>query len=162
MKTNKITLVSIIVLVLFIVVLLIAIPKNSGQSNKEEVVNNSALVSDRELHDFGEIDIFDGKVSAEFVLTNNGAEDITILAGTTSCGCTDGEIAGISFGMHEKMKKELIIPAGASENLTVTYDPLAHGTDAVGLIQRSVFLKTNSELTPELEVRIKTFVVKNK
>ncbi len=161
MKTNKITIVSIITVAVLVVILLIVVPNESGQSNKVESVTTSALVADRGLHDFGEVDIFGGKVTTEFALTNNGTEDITIIAGTTSCGCTDAEIGGINFGMHERMKDNFTIPAETTENLTVIYDPLAHGPDATGLNQRSVFLKTNSELTPELEVQIKVLVTKS-
>ena len=137
----------------------------SGDSNRvvetATVASTSTLTADRQLHDFGEIDIFSGKVTTEFTLTNDGSDDVVIIAGTTSCGCTDGEIGGISFGMHEKMSKEFVVPVGETKGLTVIYDPLAHGPSGTGLAQRSVFLKTNSSVTPELEVRIKAMVVKN-
>ncbi|MCB9326405.1 MAG: DUF1573 domain-containing protein [Lewinellaceae bacterium] len=161
MKTDKITLISIISLVVLVVILMVAAPGKNSQSNKVEAVATSALVADKELFDFGEIDIFGGKVTTQFSLTNNGSEDITILAGTTSCACTDADIGGITFGMHERMKDTLVVPAGGTENMNVIYDPLAHGPDATGLIQRSVFLKTNSDMTPEVEVRIKAMVIKN-
>lgn len=136
----------------------------SGDSNNQEkieqVQSSSVLVSDREMHDFGDIDIMGGNVETEFALTNTGTDDVVITGGTTSCGCTNGEIGGISFGMHTKMKDEFKIPAGETKNLTVIYDPLAHGPSGVGLAQRSVFLKTNSTETPELEVRIKAMVTK--
>lgn len=137
----------------------------SGDNDKKteivEVASASTLSVDRQLHDFGEIDIFSGVVTTEFALTNGGPDDIVVKEGTTSCGCTDAEIGGISFGMHEKMSKEFVIPAGETKDLTVIYDPLAHGPSGTGLAQRSVFLKTNSSATPELEVRIKAMVVKN-
>jgi len=137
----------------------------SGNNNQtveiQETISSSVLAVDRELHDFGEIDIFNGVVTTTFALTNEGTDDIMVTEGTTSCGCTDGEIGGISFGMHEKMSKEFVIPAGETKDLTVIYDPLAHGPSGTGLAQRSVFLKTNSSATPELEVRIKAMVVKS-
>lgn len=125
------------------------------------VASASTLTVDRQLHDFGEIDIFSGIVTTEFTLTNEGADDIVVKEGTTSCGCTNASIEGISFGMHEGMSKEITISAGETKNLTVIYDPLAHGPSGTGLVQRSVFLKTNSSITPELEARIKAMVVKN-
>lgn len=132
----------------------------NNQEKIEQVQSSSVLVSDREMHDFGDIDIMGGNVETEFALTNTGTDDVVITGGTTSCGCTNGEIGGISFGMHTKMKDEFTIPAGETKNLTVIYDPLAHGPSGVGLAQRSVFLKTNSTETPELEVRIKAMVTK--
>jgi len=137
----------------------------SSDDNKttevQEVVSSSVLSVDREIHDFGEIDIFSGVVTTTFALINEGPDDIIISEGTTSCGCTDAELGGISFGMHEEMSKEFIISVGETKDLTVIYDPLAHGPSGTGLAQRSVFLKTNSSATPELEVRIKAMVVKN-
>jgi len=124
------------------------------------VQSSSTLSSAEKIFDFGEIDIYGGTVETEFPLTNEGSDDIIITSGTTSCGCTDGEIGGISFGMHEKMSEKFTIPAGETKNLKVIYDPMAHGPSGVGLAQRSVFLKTNSTVTPELEVRIKTMVTK--
>ena len=137
----------------------------SGDDNKTEetvmVESTSTLSVDKELHDFGEIDIFGGKVTTQFALTNDGPDDVVVKEGTTSCGCTNAELGGISFGMHEAMNKEFVISAGETKDLTVVYDPLAHGPSGTGLAQRSVFVKTNSSVTPELEVRIKAMVVKN-
>ena len=82
----------------------------SGDSEQKaeivEVANASTLSVDKQIHDFGEIDIFDGVVTTEFALTNEGPDDIVVKEGTTSCGCTNAELGGISFGMHEKMNKE--------------------------------------------------------
>lgn len=121
----------------------------------------SAVGVDRQLHDFGEIDINGGLVTTDFTLTNEGSEDVMITNGTTSCGCTTAEIGGIDFGMHEGMASSLTIPAGESRDLTVIFDPLAHGPAGVGLAQRSVYLQTNSSFTPQLEVRIKALVTNN-
>jgi len=159
MKTN--TALIIIILAILVGGGALLFSDNSDQSSETKVaISSSILTADRELHDFGEIDIFSGVVTTEFVLTNSGSDDITINEGTTSCGCTNAEIGGISFGMHEEMSKEFVIPAGETKNLTVIYDPLAHGPSGTGLAQRSVFIKTNSSITPELEVRIKAMVTK--
>lgn len=160
MKTS--TALVIVIVILLVGGIFLVSSKDDSRTNKiGETTSTSSLTADRDLHDFGEIDIFSGKVTTNFTLTNSGPDDITVLAGTTSCGCTDGEIGGIGFGMHEQMDSELIIPAGASEELSVIYDPLAHGPSGTGLAQRSVFLRTNSLETPELEVRIKAMVIKS-
>ena len=131
--------------------------------NKHEIntQSSSALTSDKLLYDFGEVDIFSGKVTTDFALTNEGVEDIAIKDGTTSCSCTEGEIGGIRFGMHENMSKAFIIPAGETRTLTVIYDPLKHGPSGVGLAERSIYLRTNSSTTPQLEVRIRALVTNN-
>ena len=160
MKTN-----TALIIIIVAVVIGGGIMFFSGNSDEatevEQVTSASSLTADRQLHDFGEIDIFSGVVTTTFALTNEGTEDVTVSEGTTSCGCTNAELGGISFGMHEKMNKEFVIPAGETRDLTVVYDPLAHGPSGTGLAQRSVFLKTNSSVTPELEVRIKAMVTKS-
>lgn len=134
---------------------------NRAQEKNEIAQSSSILSSDKRVYDFGEIDILGGTVETEFALTNEGSEDVVITSGTTSCGCTTAEIGGIEFGMHENMSKKVTILAGETKNLKVIYDPMAHGLSGVGLAQRSVFLKTNSTATPELEVRIKALVTKS-
>ena len=160
MKTNTTLLIIIGAVVIGGGILLFS---GNGDQTAETVpvASASTLAVDRQLHDFGEIDIFSGVVTTEFALTNEGSDDIVVKEGTTSCGCTNAELGGISFGMHEAMNKEFVIPAGETKDLTVIYDPLAHGPSGTGLAQRSVFLKTNSSVTPELEVRIKAMVTKS-
>lgn len=160
MKTNTALIIIIVAVVIGGGILLFS-GDNAQDTKVVEVASASTLSVDRQLHDFGEIDIFSGVVTTTFALTNEGAEDIVVSEGTTSCGCTNAELGGISFGMHQKMSKEFVVPAGETKDLTVIYDPLAHGPNGTGLAQRSVFLKTNSSVTPELEVRIKAMVTKS-
>jgi hypothetical protein len=134
-----------------------------GRGGNDEIVNTavaSEIVVTEGSHDFGTINIFGGKVETDFTLTNTGTEDVTIVAGTTSCGCTDGSIDGIGFGMHKQMSSQVVIEAGESKSVTAIYDPLAHGPNATGPVTRQLFLKTNSEATPEVELRISANVVK--
>jgi len=132
----------------------------SGEENSVDEKSSSALVVDNISYDFGEIDIFGGKVEKDFILKNEGIDSIVILAGTTSCGCTDGVIDGVTFGMHEGMTRQVVIASGESKILKAIYDPLAHGPNAVGPVTRQLFLKTNSTETPELEIRISADVTK--
>jgi hypothetical protein len=138
---------------------------SDGVKNQAEPVVRSqvesAITIEEGPYDFGEIDIYGGVVETNFSLTNTGVEDVAITDGTTSCGCTNAELEGIRFGMHEVMSREFVIPAGETKLLKVIYDPLAHGPSGVGLAQRSVYLKTNSLTTPTLEVRIKALVTNN-
>jgi len=160
MKTN--TALIVVIVAVLIGGGLLVFSGNKDKAGKTGIVESaSTLTTDRELHDFGEIDIFGGKVTTDFLLTNNGPDDIVILAGTTSCGCTDGSIDGIRFGMHEQMSGTVTISAGESKSLTAIYDPLAHGPDATGSVTRQLFLKTNSKVTPEIELRVSANVVKS-
>ncbi len=120
----------------------------------------SAITIIESSHDFGDINIFDGKVSTTYILENNGTEDVVILSGVTSCMCTEGEIDGLEFGMHESSGKTVVVPAGKKKILTTTFDPLAHGPNGVGKIKREVLLKTNSTETPEVRVVFVANVIK--
>ena len=160
MKTNT-TLLIIISAVLVAGGVLIFSGDTNQSRETEAVKSSSSLSVDRNDHDFGEIDIFAGTVETDFILTNEGSEDVTIIAGTTSCGCTNGSIEGISFGMHEKMSGQVIVKAGESKSVTAVYDPLAHGPSGTGKVTRQLFLKTNSEATPEIELKVSANVVKN-
>jgi hypothetical protein len=120
----------------------------------------SAITVMEEPHDFGDIDIFAGKVRTDYTLINEGAEDVTVKSAQTSCMCTEGVIGGLSFGMHESDVKDVVIPAGGKQTLTAIYDPLAHGPNGTGKVTRELMIVTNSEITPLVEVKFKANVVK--
>ncbi len=148
--------------IILAVVLILAsygLPGDDTTNAKAEVA--SAVTVVEQLHDFGDIDIFGGKVSTTYTLKNEGAEDVSITSAVTSCICTEGEIGDLKFGMHESSGKTVIIPAGEEKTLTATFDPLAHGPNGTGKIKRELFLKTNSTETPEIKVTFSGNVIKN-
>lgn len=132
---------------------------NTETKNIEQVTSPISVVGDG--YDFGEINIFGGKVQATYSLKNEGTEDVSITSAVTSCMCTEGKIGDLTFGMHESFGKTVIIPAGEEKILTATFDPLAHGPSGTGKIKRELFLKTNSITTPEIKVTFSGDVVKN-
>ncbi|NQV92899.1 DUF1573 domain-containing protein [Candidatus Kaiserbacteria bacterium] len=132
---------------------------NSGGGNTAEVASAVSVIESS--YDFGDIDIFDGKVSTTYTLRNDGDEDVRILSAVTSCMCTEGKIGDLEFGMHESSKDTVVIPVGGEETLSATFDPLAHGPNGTGKIKRELFLKTNSTATPEIKVTFSANVVKN-
>lgn len=127
--------------------------KNAGTSAAKIVVLEQP-------YDFGDIEIFDGKVSTNYTLKNEGTEAVTITKAVTSCMCTEGEIAGLTFGMHGSEVKAVTIEAGAEEVIKATYDPLAHGPNGVGPVTRTLQLETNSTETPKIELRFRANVIK--
>jgi len=131
----------------------------STPADSQEIVSRITL--DRVSHDFGDIDIFGGKVNAEFMLKNEGAQDVTITSGVTSCMCTEGEIGDLRFGMHGSTGNTVVIPAGSERTLTAIFDPLAHGPEGTGQVTRQLMLETDSSVTPEIQVRFTGNVVKN-
>lgn len=121
---------------------------------------SSAITIAEPAYDFGDIDIFGGKVKTTYTLKNEGSEDVSILSAVTSCICTEGKIDDLEFGMHESSGKVVIIPAGGEKILTATYDPLAHGPNSVGKIKRELYLKTNSTITPNIKVSFIANIIK--
>ena len=134
-------------------------------SNDKKIEKNRQVASvvsvDQGSYDFGDIDIFGGKVSVDYIIKNEGNEDVQITSAITSCMCTSGEIGNMKFGMHSATGGRVTIPAGGQEVLTATFDPLAHGPDATGKIKRELTLTTDSTKTPELTVYLSANVVKN-
>lgn len=146
------------------VVLLSYVMISSDQDNKEAVTSETSgakIVVLEEPYDFGDIDIFAGKVDTTYTLKNEGTEDVTITKAGTSCMCTEGEIAGLIFGMHGSDVKSVVIPAGGEEKVKAIYDPLAHGPNGTGPVTRTLLLETNSSETPQIELRFSANVVKN-
>lgn len=138
-----------------------ALSSDSSGVAKNSTVSASKIVVVEQPYDFGDIEIFGGKVSTEYTLKNEGAEDVTITKAGTSCMCTEGEIAGLTFGMHGSGVRSVVIPAGGEEKVKAIYDPLAHGPSGTGPVTRTLILETNSSETPQIELRFSANVIKN-
>lgn len=136
---------------------------NSGDGSTAATnsVSSAKISVVEQPHNFGDIDIFGGKVETTYTLKNEGTEDVTITKAGTSCMCTEGEIAGLTFGMHGSEVKSVVIPAGGEEKVRAIYDPLAHGPNGTGPVTRMLMLETNSSETPQIELRFSGNVVKN-
>ena len=158
---NNKYIIGILILAGLLAAALFLAPTPSGDDKtpqKKEVA--SVVTATPASYDFGDIDIFGGKVTTSYTLKNTGEEDVTILSGVTSCMCTEGEIENLRFGMHESSGTTIVIPAGGEKTLRATFDPLAHGPEGVGAIKRDVTLKTNSTETPQIKVVFSANVVK--
>jgi len=151
------------VIVLVVAGLLVLGILNSNSEPEENTTPevSSVITITESNYDFGDIDIFSGKVSTTYLLKNEGVEDVSILDAITSCMCTEGEIGDLLFGMHGSSGDIVIIPAGGEQILKATFDPLAHGPEGVGKIKRELFLQTNSTVAPEIKVTFSANVTKN-
>lgn len=118
---------------------------------------NAKLVAGHYEYDFGEIKITGGKVKHSYMLKNEGSDDLEISKVFTSCMCTvatiktkDGEDYG-PFGMSGHGGNNFAsikLTPGEEAELIAEFDPMAHGPDAVGPIQRVVYVKTNTAKEP--------------
>lgn len=91
--------------------------------------------------DLGDIDPDKGERVETFFVKNTGDAPLSILAISTSCGCTEAEV-----------ESEEILP-GEQTKLTVMYDPSVH-PGLVGEIQRIVYIKSNDPLNKEVELEL--------
>lgn len=86
-----------------------------------------------------------GPVRQVFQVRNAGDGPLQITSVSTSCGCTTAEIGSQQLA------------AGASADLTVTYDPLAHD-GATGEFLRIVYVRSDDPDTPEATLTIRVTV----
>ena len=135
-------------------------PNSENPKTKKIGPVASVISFTKDTYDFGDIDIFGGKVQTTYTIKNDGTEDVVILSAVTSCSCTEGQIGKLTFGMHESSGERVTIPAGGEKTLTATFNPLAHGPNAVGKIKRELILKTNSTVTPQVVVSFRGDVIK--
>ena len=119
-----------------------------------------ALAAEESSFDFGVISMAAGEVSHSFKLKDSGAGQVTIKKIYTSCMCTTailnkgGNKSG-PFGMpghgSATRLKETVGP-GEEAEIEVVFDPAAHGPEGTGLIKRVVYVETDSEAAPKLQL----------
>ncbi|MBI4975822.1 DUF1573 domain-containing protein [Candidatus Peregrinibacteria bacterium] len=136
---------------------LAACSTNSVVDSSKLSVSNSGMIAPVQdlTFDWGDINIQGGKVDRTFKLKNTGEEDLIIKSATTSCMCTNAEITlkdgtkspnfTMGMGMGGDVQWGGIVKANEEFEVKVVFDPLAHGPDAVGPIQRVVSITTSSK-----------------
>lgn len=119
------------------------------------------LVLDQEAIDLGTVRMVDGLVSARFVLRNGGRAPLVITDINTSCMCTSASLEtaagrGPVFSYHGDKPEgwSATLASGEEATLIVTFDPNAHGPDAVGQFMREVSVTSNDPLRRQSTVRI--------
>jgi hypothetical protein len=95
-------------------------------------------------YDFGEIPST-SPVSQTFHVRNAGQGTLEITGVSTSCGCTTAWVNRDRLG------------PGEATDLTVTYDPQAHGGQT-GKFMRVVYVRSNDPETPEASLTIRVTV----
>jgi rhodanese-related sulfurtransferase len=123
----------------------------NGDSSLTDVTDSGTISPLQELsYDWKDIDIAGGDVSREFSFENSGEDDLILKGAATSCMCTtatftlpNGENSP-DFGMHGNQEWAYAIKPGESFSVNVVFDPMAHGPNAVGPIQRSVYILSSS------------------
>lgn len=112
--------------------------------------------------EMGTISMADGLAEARYLLRNDGSMPLVISDMTTSCMCTTVAIEtedglGPAFGMHPEDKPQgwtQTLEPGEEAMLVVTFDPNAHGPEAVGNFLREVTITSNDPLQPKAKVQL--------
>lgn len=131
-------------------------------------VEASALADitvDEQSFDWGEIEMKDGPVKAEFTITNSGSEELQLYDVVTSCSCTNaqlffGDKKSPLYSMHSSSNYVMKVPPQQSARLVVEFDPAFHGPTGIGPQSRQITVKTNDADTPELTFNVNTEVTK--
>ena len=166
-------------------VVLVACSSTDGNDLSLKTVTDSGKIKPmQELsYDWKEIGIAGGTVSRQFAFKNDSEEDLILKGAETTCMCTNATITlangeeSPSFGMagHGGANPQwaYAVKPGEEFKVDVVFDPMAHGPEAVGPIQRSVFLVTSSVANGEYakadhrsgqvitEIKLQGNVVKN-
>lgn len=123
--------------------------KGGKVTPQAESLAGAKVSLDRTLHNFGEISQYGGVVTADFIITNNGSENLAIGNITTSCSCTSATVANKN------------VAPGGQTTLTVVFDPDFH-EEPLGVFKRTVFIPTNDPNTPEAEVAVQVDIIEGK
>ena len=131
-----------------IVVVVFAIAVVFKYSTTEDVLVGPRIEVEPNTFDFGRVKYGD-VVKTNFIVKNIGSETLEIKSVTTSCGCTKGEIVS------------KVIESGESSDLKVSFDPAVHKDDSdMGLLTRTIYIKSNDLDNEEVEVTITADVYK--
>ncbi|MBI2620734.1 DUF1573 domain-containing protein [candidate division WWE3 bacterium] len=161
-KTSKIFLSAVFLFSALVVVfgLLLLTGSSSPRANaggKLEVLGSTS-------HDWGDIDIYGGKVEKTFTVKNGGDKDLEVSEFKTSCMCTTVQVISKEerspvFGMHSTSRWKMVIKPGEGADVKVVFDPLFHGPQATGPITRLASFVTSDASNPFVEFALSGVVV---
>lgn len=105
------------------------------------------------VYDWGNINIAGGNVTKTFTLRNDEKQPLLLTGAVTSCMCTtavltlqDGSRSPV-FGMQGGEDWSHEVQPEESFEVTVIYDPMAHGPTATGPIARTVNVISKPDAT---------------
>lgn len=110
--------------------------------------------------DFGKMKVADQKTT-EFVIENAGNQPLQLFNGSSSCGCTTGQITikeekSPPFSMHSKSTWTGSVAPGEKATVSLTYQPSL--MPVKGDITRAIYVSTNDPGHKELTFSIKALV----
>ncbi len=116
--------------------------------------------------DVGVISMAKGEVEAVYMVRNVGKVVLEISGLETSCMCTTAFLRNKKeksplFGMHDNPKGwSTKLEAGEEMELVVSFDPNAHGPEAVGPVTRTITIFSDDMIDSAKKVQFEADVVK--
>lgn len=136
---------------------------NSGPAKLSET--GAQVYTDHTSFEWGEIDINGGNATHDFVIENRGTGELELANILTSCACTNAQVTingktSPYFGMHSTSSWVGKLEPGQAATISVIFDPLFHGPEAVGPIERLISVETNDPQNAGMEFKLTGDVVK--
>ncbi|MEK7636358.1 MAG: DUF1573 domain-containing protein [Patescibacteria group bacterium] len=162
MKKNYFISLIVLVILLGAIIFIVSRQQSLSVDNVSDKFLDSArtagkLFAEEQFFDFGVISMAAGNVSRVFKIKNSGISPLRIKKIYTSCMCTTATLdnTGVKqgpFGMpghggFPSSLNETIEPNQEAE-ITVVYDPAAHGPAGVGKVRRVIYIETDAEEKP--------------
>ena len=122
-----------------------------------------ASVADQ-TYDWGTADIKEGNLVAEFKITNSGTQELKLFDVKTSCTCTTAQLVSKTakspiYSMHSGISYVMGLAPNKDALLRVIYDPAFHGPSGVGMIERTVTVRTNDSKNKKMVFELKVNIV---
>uniref|UniRef100_A0A831YSY1 DUF1573 domain-containing protein n=1 Tax=candidate division WWE3 bacterium TaxID=2053526 RepID=A0A831YSY1_UNCKA len=136
---------------------------NSGPAKLSET--GAQAYTDHTSFEWGEIKIDGGNATHEFTIENKGTGELELANLVTSCACTSAQVtinetASPYFGMHSNSSWVGKVAPGETATLSVIFDPLFHGPEAVGPMERFIAVETNDPQNARMEFKLSGNVIK--
>lgn len=116
-------------------------------------------------YDWGDVGINNGKIEKTFEIKNDGSQSLKLYGVKTSCACTTAQFKSPKgdspiFGMHTKSGYIQEVAPGETIGLSVVFDPLFHGPNGLGAINRTITVNTNDPSQSQLNFTLTANVIK--
>lgn len=130
--------------------------------------SSGKIIALQNTYDFGTIKMYEGKAEYNYELRNDSDTAVTLGELYTSCMCTtaqviypngtESRIAGMKgHGTPTFLRQP--IEVGETFQIRTVFDPTAHGPAGTGPVRRVIYLETNSQETPTIELSFDANVV---
>ncbi len=138
---------------------------NTSASSQVVASANAEAVVESDTYDWGNIPINGGNVTKKFSIRNTGSDPLQLTNIRTSCHCTTASVTiygneSPSFGMSGTSQWVGEVKPGQEATLNVVFDPLFHGPQGTGPVNRYISVETNDKSNSKLTFSLTGVVIK--